>query len=363
MRAGLAHFGLAATLLLTRCALSAEDARLDAGGGERDVMEQDVRPEAGGGERSLIERTTPAHHNVTMTLTATRTGEDLETLYLFFVMPQTNAYQDIADYRYDPERARVVHADAGEDRILVYTLSGDALPAVGRSRAWSVEFELTTYTIVTNTDVITEIFDHEPDSDIYRTYTGVYPDFSWVEDPWIDPWNEEVAQAAADLWSRSSDALDFTRRAYRYVPDRLDYAWDPAGGNPRTVAEILDAGACGCGGYAVLFMSLLRNRGIPCRFLYASGLEDGAFHGWAEAYFESWGWIPVDATSPDFRDLPFGRIGQGRGNAPIVSHGDPIWVDGMPLLGLQLPSGFSFQPDYEVSLSVQSEETESGDGP
>ena len=331
----------------------------DGGAGSPNVEEEvwpDVLSDTGYDGDSLIERRTPIRHHVVVSVTLTRTGPDLETAYLFFIKPQTDPYQDVADYTYDPEHARVVAAETGPDEILVYTLAGEALPAEGEARTWSVAFNLTTYSIVAHPEVITEFYPYDETSEIYTAYTGQYPDLGRETEPWIDPTHPEVVVAADELWAASTDPVDFAERVFYWTAERLEYFWDPVGGNPRTLAEILEGGKGSCGSYALLVMSLLRAKGIPCRHLYGAGLQDGSFHGWAEAYFEGWGWIPVDATQAEFTDLPFGSMGQGPGSAPISTHGDLILVDGMPLLGLQLSGGFSFQPDYEVRLSVQSEE-------
>jgi|YNPMSStandDraft_2_1061718.scaffolds.fasta_scaffold00233_5 hypothetical protein len=61
-----------------------------------------------------------------------------------------------------------------------------------------------------------------------------------------------------------------------------------------------------CGIVTMLFMSILRYNGIPCKWQSGFMLQPGSenLHDWCEVYFEGYGWVPVDVsfgpqTSPD----------------------------------------------------------------
>jgi len=71
----------------------------------------------------------------------------------------------------------------------------------------------------------------------------------------------------------------------------------------RSALETIKPGKVTCSEYTNVFISLMRNRGIPARFitgiLYVKG-ESEMYHAWAEYYVESIGWIAVDPQNASF---------------------------------------------------------------
>ena len=82
---------------------------------------------------------------------------------------------------------------------------------------------------------------------------------------------------------------------YSIIPNIPEYVYDNRRGD--------------CGMQTLLFMSMLRNKGIPAR--WQSGWmvppEDENLHDWCEVYFEGTGWVPADISydlqNPDKPEL------------------------------------------------------------
>ena len=61
---------------------------------------------------------------------------------------------------------------------------------------------------------------------------------------------------------------------------------------------VLSAGHGDCGQKTLLFMTLCRAKGIPTRWQSGLMMHPGSrnLHDWCEAYFEGYGWVPVDQS-------------------------------------------------------------------
>lgn len=73
-------------------------------------------------------------------------------------------------------------------------------------------------------------------------------------------------------------------REYSTIPNLAEYA--------------LERGYGDCGQVSLLYITLLRNLGIPARWESGWALEpgDAGIHDWAEIYFEGVGWVPCDMS-------------------------------------------------------------------
>ncbi len=68
---------------------------------------------------------------------------------------------------------------------------------------------------------------------------------------------------------------------------------------------VLSSGHGDCGQVTLLFMTLCRAKGIPTRWQSGFMMHPGDknLHDWCEAYFEGYGWVPVDQS---FGVTPYG---------------------------------------------------------
>ena len=57
--------------------------------------------------------------------------------------------------------------------------------------------------------------------------------------------------------------------------------------------ETLERGRGTCSEYTNVFIAIMRNKGIPARFVMGK-MFLGSYHSWAEIWLEGQGWVPVD---------------------------------------------------------------------
>ncbi len=146
--------------------------------------------------------------------------------------------------------------------------------------------------------------------------TGVDPnEYLDSDGTYIDTENQTIRDIGDQLWSESSDAVDYARRCYEYVASHYRYI----SGSWRTLSEILKSGGGECGDFTTLFVNLMRYKGIPARHNMGVWVN-GGYHVWPDFYDESYGWVPVDPTFKNSSPASdwFGRYD---GNLIILSQG------------------------------------------
>lgn len=72
--------------------------------------------------------------------------------------------------------------------------------------------------------------------------------------------------------------------------------------NIETASVVFNSKFGDCDEISVIFISMLRSVGIPCRLVsgIAKGRSDFEFHAWIEVFFGETGWVPFDATFAQF---------------------------------------------------------------
>jgi hypothetical protein len=126
--------------------------------------------------------------------------------------------------------------------------------------------------------------------------------------------------------------LDFARRMYKYIQNNFTYYY--SNDLNRAATNTIKTGKTDCGGFSILYSSILRYHGIPARTLvgrwaeYGDDDEECECHVKSEFYLAHVGWVPVDVTSgvtdhtnPD--DMSF--FGVDDGNF-LTMHVDPELV-------------------------------------
>lgn len=122
--------------------------------------------------------------------------------------------------------------------------------------------------------------------------TGVNPnEYLESDGTYIDLNNATIKQIGDQLWSNSSDILDYAKRCYEYVASHYKYI----NGSWRSLAEILRIGGGECGDFTTLFVNLMRYKGIPARHNMGVWVN-GGYHVWPDFYHADYGWVPVDPT-------------------------------------------------------------------
>ncbi|MHB8064197.1 MAG: transglutaminase-like domain-containing protein [Ruminiclostridium sp.] len=168
---------------------------------------------------------------------------------------------------------------------------------------------------------------------IYRKYTQL-PEI-------VTP---RVHQLAQDLTKDKSNAYDKTKAIESYLSNNFLYTLSP--GNPPRKKDFVDyflfEGKEGyCTYYATAMTVLLRCIDIPARYVEGYILppetdEKGVFkvtnqqaHAWVEVYFEGFGWIPFEPTSPFVANMYNDRTISAKVSSSMLDSG---YIDYMEMM-------------------------------
>lgn len=129
-----------------------------------------------------------------------------------------------------------------------------------------------------------------------------YLDFSVKVDS-----NNDLRLKASEIVSGVSDYLTAVLLIGEWVYDYLNYSLvEPYSSTVVRASQVFADERGVCDEYSMLFMSLARSLGIPCRYVtgYAFGnvlgLSDFGPHAWVEVYVPGHGWIGMDPTYGQF---------------------------------------------------------------
>lgn len=238
-----------------------------------------------------------------------------EGVVVYMVYPKINEFQDVTPLPHST--GEVIPVPGNEfDTYLKVSLSKKDF---GRFETKVYhEFLVTLYDVEIDFSKIIDIKPYDTKSELYRRYTGS------ADAPLINPKHPEIVSAAKKLKKTATDYLDYARKAFLWA--RNNPVRDPGAAgfsvcNPRSRKE-------GLSGANAVFVSLLRQHGIPARITLGRG-TDRAIRMWAEFYLEGYGWIPSNPGAQlNPGDEPFrffgttafpNRIGQIR-NSVILNH-------------------------------------------
>jgi transglutaminase-like putative cysteine protease len=135
-----------------------------------------------------------------------------------------------------------------------------------------------------------------------RAYAGVTP-LNGEPNPVLQKHLDEAGV------NRNSDPIVKARKIYEYLGRELSY-----GGfsdSESKTDDCIQNGKAHCGEYAISFVRLCREAGVPARRCAGFAFSEDpkkkneiivSGHNWAEFYVEGIGWIPVDPTMGDKKD-------------------------------------------------------------
>jgi hypothetical protein len=109
-----------------------------------------------------------------------------------------------------------------------------------------------------------------------------------------------IKSLALEITANDRTALEKALRISEWVRDNIDYDYILV--QNEGASETLENREGICHGYACLAASLLRNAGIPARYVAGESMgEDinislAALHAWNEIYVNGLGWLPIDTT-------------------------------------------------------------------
>ncbi len=123
----------------------------------------------------------------------------------------------------------------------------------------------------------------------------------------VDFSNSQIKELASELAEGEDDLYELLFKIGVWVHRNIDYSFEPEVRDTKKSASWVLANHRGaCDEFSALFMALARALNIPVRYVTGQAFsndeeEPWQLHGWVEAYFPVYGWIPFDPT--------FGQLG------------------------------------------------------
>lgn len=241
----------------------------------------------------------------------------LTQLSVLVPFPLTNQYQTISDETYIG--GQLLSIPNTPNKYVRFLYNSEQLSYFASIFDATVSFNAVLHPYVFDFSQINTIYPYDTSSPEYQQNTG-------ASDVYIVPNHPTINSIAQNIWSASSDIVDYARRCYEYVAQNYSYLNPYTGLHP--LAELLANGGGDCGNLSSIYISLLRNKSIPSRHVVTIR-PDGSAHVWAEFYLENYGWIPVDVTYK--QSNPNGNyFGVYDGNGIVVSKGICLTLERTP---------------------------------
>ena len=242
---------------------------------------------------------------------------NLTLLSVLVPFPLTNQYQTISDESYSG--GQLLSISNTPNKYVRFLYNSEQLSNLGSIFDATVSFNAILHPYVFDFSQINTIYP-------YDTYSPEYQQNTGASDVYIVPNHPTINSIAQNIWSASSDIVDYARRCYEYVAQNYNYLNPGTGLHP--LQELLTNGGGDCGNLSSIYISLLRNKSIPSRHVVTIR-PDGSAHVWAEFYLENYGWIPVDVTYK--QSNPNGNyFGVYDGNGIVVSKGICLTLERTP---------------------------------
>ena len=258
---------------------------------------------------NIIRRQEVNHRKVYNRLNITYDNNVFTNLITILPLPSTNIYQDVEGVAIS-HGGEVLLANDQETKYVRRVLHNADIPKSGEC-ILREEFAITNYSVDVDFNSISSYIDIDTESEIYKKYTGQNGDI-------IVPDLPELQAITDGLWKASNgNVVAYAYNCYCYVAANMKYLNPNTGLHP--LRQILSAGGGDCGNQVTLFVSMLRNKGIPARHVVLLR-PDNTFHVRAEFFLAGYGWIPVDPNAKNLNpdgDF-FGKIYSDE----IVVHND-----------------------------------------
>lgn len=214
----------------------------------------------------------------------TNGGCELSKTICILPAPLSNNYQTIEGL--NVEGGELLRAD--DRTAYARQVKTDSLPETGKSAAFAERFSVTLYPMTIDFTQFKRLYPYDTSSDVYKRYTR-------SDSLFVDTGNETLRREADRLWEEArANALEYARLCYLYVAKHFRYLNANTGLHP--LSKLLSDGGGDCGNLSTLFITLLRQKGIPAKHI-VTVRPDGSYHVWADFYLERYGWIPVDVTA------------------------------------------------------------------
>ncbi|MGM0619590.1 MAG: transglutaminase domain-containing protein [Bacteroidota bacterium] len=136
-----------------------------------------------------------------------------------------------------------------------------------------------------------DIKPYHKNSELFREYTAERP-------PHIT-FSEEIKQLAGEITSGKTNSYENVKAIYYWIDENIPWASALEYSTFENIPEYVLKNRHGdCGMQTLLFMSLARASGIPCKWQSGWMLHPGEvnLHDWCEVYYEGVGWVPLDQS-------------------------------------------------------------------
>jgi len=296
-----------------------------------------------------LTRTDGTKYHVTENLNLTY-GTGISKVSCILPLPQSSQYQDLGPASYYDSLNSAGNLDSSvkitvspttncSQEILEISKTKDIysrfliqdpnpLSTVTRNYVFTLEYDITLYTVKIDFNKITTIYSYNQNTELYTNNTGKDGDQKGYH---LDPSHQTIQSTSNILWSQAQgNYLQYARLCYDWVSSTENFTYGNPGIGFRYMDDIMTSRVCDCGNLSSVFISLLRAQGIPSHHLVLIRPHDqsGPYHAYAEFYLENYGWLPVDVTyklgnhTGDY----FGKVEASHTGA-IVSSGVNLDID------------------------------------
>ena len=153
---------------------------------------------------------------------------------------------------------------------------------------YSAEFETTALWIPLKAD---DVMPYRTNSELYLKYTAERP-------PHI-AFTKKIKNLAKNITNGIENPLEKVKAIYYWIDKHIPWASALEYSIMNSIPQyVLDNHKGDCGMQTLLFMSLARYSGIPCKWQSGWMLHPGEvnLHDWCEVYYENIGWVPLDQS-------------------------------------------------------------------
>lgn len=146
-------------------------------------------------------------------------------------------------------------------------------------------------------DQLAMIAPFDKNSELYQTFTSERP-------PHIT-FTDDIKNLADSIAGTETNPYMIVQKIYNWVDDNFPWASAREYSTiPNIPAYALENKHADCGIHTLLFITMVRYKGIPAKWQSGWILIPGevGLHDWAEVYFEGLGWVPVDQSFEKIHD-------------------------------------------------------------
>ncbi|MDD4970112.1 MAG: transglutaminase domain-containing protein [Paludibacter sp.] len=146
---------------------------------------------------------------------------------------------------------------------------------------------------------------YDLNTEIYKTYTAERP-------PQL-VFSDRIKKLTAQVVGNETDPFKKVQRIYRWIDANIPWCSALEYSTLDNIPEYVLTNRHGdCGQQTLLFMTMARCAGIPCKWQSGWMLHPGEInlHDWCEVYYEGFGWVPLDQSfeeqnsiNPDIRSF------------------------------------------------------------